>query len=100
MKKVIIVLVVCCLGLFCSAQTLTLSSGIVRSSTVWRMAKLASVTTVGMNFYKIPKTDISVSIGLEYFEKEKWSMSSYLSYYQSGGKLAINERKESNPEFR
>jgi hypothetical protein len=53
----------------------------------------------GLNFFQIPKTDLSISLGMEYLEKDNWSMSSSLMYYQSGGKLAINEWPESNPSY-
>ena len=84
----------------CYAQTVTLSTGAVRSSTLWRMERSQSaLANFGLIFFQIPKTDISVSLGLEYLQKEIWSITSSVSYYQSGGKLAVNERKESNPSY-
>lgn len=83
------------------AQTITLSTGVVQSSTVWRMEQdRFAAANYGLNYFQVPKSDISVSLGLEYLEKEKWSVSNYISYYQSGGKLAVNEGPESNPAFR
>lgn len=75
-----------------SAQTITLSTGVVQSSTVWRMEQdRFAAANYGLNYFQVPKSDISVSLGLEYLEKEKWSVSSNIAYYQSGGKLAANE---------
>jgi hypothetical protein len=100
MKRILIALLFTSAVFIGSAQTITFSTGVVRSTTTWRMKQdQFARATFGMNYYQIPKSDISVSLGLEYLEKEKWSVSSSISYYQSGGKLAINERKESNPSY-
>ena len=101
MKKTILILTLLAFSSIGFAQTIFVSTGIVRSSTLWRMEQSQSAMAYfGMNFFQIPKSDISVSLGLEYLEKEKWSMTSSVSYYQSGGKLAINERREGNPSFK
>lgn len=101
MKKIIIIVLFSSVVSLVSAQTITFSTGVVQSTTKWRMERdQGALATFGMNYFQIPKTDISVSLGLEYLEKEKWSVSSTIAYYQSGGKLAINERPNSNPAFR
>jgi hypothetical protein len=100
MKRILAILVFMSAVSLGFAQTITLSTGVVRSSTLWRMERgKGTFANFGMIFYQIPKTDISLSLGLEYLEKEKWSVSSSVSYYQSGGKLAVNERPLSNPSY-
>tara|TARA_B110000971_G_scaffold194439_1_gene208138 strand:- start:225 stop:962 length:738 start_codon:yes stop_codon:yes gene_type:complete len=100
MKRILSILLFIGAVSLCYAQTITLSTGVVRSSTLWRMERgKGTFANFGMNFYQIPKTDISLSLGLEYLEKEKWSVFSSVSYYQSGGKLAVNERPLSNPSY-
>lgn len=45
-------------------------------------------------FYTGPTEGLSANLSIEYFEKEKFSLSSSLGYFQSGGEIASTEEHE------
>jgi hypothetical protein len=96
MKKISILLVVVMHSMYLSAQSFTLSVGAARSSTLWLMVYDESFVSSGLDYFQAPKTDLCVSLSMDYLKKEKFSLSSSISYYESGGKLAVNERKDFN----
>jgi|TARA_B110000902_G_C14275497_1_gene574765 hypothetical protein len=78
-----------------NAQNVTLDFGVVRSTTPW---KIAAPNGFSSKSIREPKMDFALSVGLEYWIKKKSSLMSSLSYYQSGGKLAVYEYPEARAQ--
>lgn len=99
MKKHITILLFI-LPWYAYTQTLTITSGIAETKTLWRMQYDNISNQLGHRYFEEPKQDVVVGLGLQYLQKEVWSLSSYVSYYESGGRLAVNDRHYSGAAFK
>lgn len=75
-------------------QNLQLSAGTSHTSIDWRYVYPNGLEE---NFFTSPIVGTSMNIGLEYFERNKMSLSSNLGLFQSGGKISP---EENHPNFK
>ena len=76
------------LPLSSTAQNIQIGAGTTLSAIDWKYKYSWGGTE---DFYTAPVLGTSFDIGVEYLEKDLFSLTSNFSYFQSGGRIALGE---------
>jgi|TARA_B110000902_G_C14275497_1_gene574766 hypothetical protein len=79
------------------AQSIRVDVGLIRSSTVWQVG---FNNNYGFEAFEESKNCVALNIGLDYLNKDRFFLMSGLSFYNSGGSLAVYEQEGVNPNTR